>query len=542
MTAPSTFPLALVGFLSLLIQPLTAAPEPRADAAIQAWAAHAGHIKPTVTKEMGDVGGKSFGLVPDPARIRRYYIAAEIDAWDFAPEKLEAVCGMPVPAQVVAQHTAMKIRYFQYTDETFTAKLVQTPRLGVLGPVLRGVVGEYLMITFLNRTDFPLSMHPHGVKYDKDSEGAFYSPGAGLGSAVGAGAKFTYVWHLDDASGPLPGEPSSKCWLYHSHVSGDEEANLGLVGFIIVTDPARARPDGTPNDVDRERASLFMIFSESGYDEEAAEMAEAAGSASNAQTAIKSWAESQEERELGFRYAINGYIFGNLPGLEVNEGERVRWYLFGLGDEQDMHTAHWHGLRVIEENRRRTDVIELLPASMKVADMLADNPGTWLYHCHVAEHMQEGMFSRMVVHPRGSAGVSRAPAAAFFGLPEGAQSLRITSATLVRDPGAKRPPELRILGNVTVFDAFSVFTTAIRIGIGEKWVTLKPARNGQASAEGVSYRVINSGRYGVVYGGLMEWEATFTGESWATAASKASASIKMELGKARHAVPLPPIP
>ena len=38
-----------------------------------------------------------------------------------------------------------------------------------------------------------------------------------------------------------------------------------------------------------------------------------------------------------------------------------------------------------------TDVVELLPASMKVADMVADNPGSWLLHCHVAEHMGAGM-------------------------------------------------------------------------------------------------------------------------------------------------------
>jgi endoglucanase len=60
------------------------------------------------------------------------------------------------------------------------------------------------------------------------------------------------VWRLDEQSGPLPGEPSSKCWLYHSHVHGDAESNLGLVGSIVVTDPLRARPDGTPKDVEQE--------------------------------------------------------------------------------------------------------------------------------------------------------------------------------------------------------------------------------------------------------------------------------------------------
>ena len=40
----------------------------------------------------------------------------------------------------------------------------------------------------------------------------------------------------------------------------------------------------------------------------------------------------------------------------------------GMGSEADLHTA---------------DVVELLPASMKVAEMVADNPGVWMFHCHV---------------------------------------------------------------------------------------------------------------------------------------------------------------
>src|SRR4029453_9744786 len=105
-------------------------------------------------------------------------------------------------------------------------------------------------------------------------------PNAGTGAAVGTGAKCTYVGQLDESSGPLPGEPGSKGWLYHSHVAGDEETDLGLVGFLVVTDPQRARPDGTPADVDRELVSLFMIFDESGLGEaerEAAEYADLPG-------------------------------------------------------------------------------------------------------------------------------------------------------------------------------------------------------------------------------------------------------------------------
>jgi hephaestin len=45
----------------------------------------------------------------------------------------------------------------------------------------------------------------------------------------------------------------------------------------------------------------------------------------------------------------------------------------------------------------RTDVAELLPASMKIADMVPDAAGTWLMHCHVNDHITAGMQARYAV-------------------------------------------------------------------------------------------------------------------------------------------------
>jgi hephaestin len=39
----------------------------------------------------------------------------------------------------------------------------------------------------------------------------------------------------------------------------------------------------------------------------------------------------------------------------------------------------------------RTDVAILLSMGMVVAEMTPDNPGTWLFHCHVGPHLQGGM-------------------------------------------------------------------------------------------------------------------------------------------------------
>jgi FtsP/CotA-like multicopper oxidase with cupredoxin domain len=376
----------------------------------------------------GDPGGTYFGHIPDPRKTRHYYVAAEPVLWDFVPAGRDEICGLTLPSAVAMNRQDRKLHYVQYTDATFTTKAPANASLGILGPALRGVVGDYLAVTFLNRTEQALSMHPHGVKYDKDSEGAFYQPSPGKGAAVAPGTRFTYVWYLDENSGPLPSEPSSKGWLYHSHVHDGDETNQGLIGVIIVTDPKRARADGTPADVDREFATLFMIFDETGQLTgpgnasatalppgdalKSLLLAEAANSNPPPQASPK----DPDASEVNERYAINGRIYGNLPGLEMNEGERTRWYLFALGSESDFHTPHWHGERVLEGGVRRTDVVELLPATMKVADLVADNPGNWLFHCHVSEHMTSGMFAQFVIYPRDAVGADRSPEHAFLGM------------------------------------------------------------------------------------------------------------------------------
>lgn len=77
-------------------------------------------------------------------------------------------------------------------------------------------------------------------------------------------------------------------------------------------------------------------------------------------------------------------------------GARVRWYLLGMGNEVDLHSPHWHGLPV-RYHQRNTDVVELLPGSMATADMVADNPGTWMIHCHVADHIAAGMQAKYTI-------------------------------------------------------------------------------------------------------------------------------------------------
>ena len=239
--------------------------------------------------------------------------------------------------------------------------------MGILGPQIRGVVGDTIVVHFLNRTDRKLSMHPHGVLYSKDNEGADSNS---KGANVLPGESYEYTWIVDEDAGPGPNDPSTIVWLYHSHVTGEEEINLGLVGAIIITRKGMeiSYSNPSPRDVDHEFISLFMIFNE------------------------------ENDEESGLKHAINGRIFGNLNGYETKIGERVRWHVAALGNEQDNHTVHWHGQTVLNQGHR-TDVIEVLPASMVSVDMTPRSPGSWLLHCHVNDHMLAGMSTRWHVLP-----------------------------------------------------------------------------------------------------------------------------------------------
>ena len=52
------------------------------------------------------------------------------------------------------------------------------------------------------------------------------------------------------------------------------------------------------------------------------------------------------------------------------------------GNEADVHNVHWHGL-VFEWDGAHVDQFNLLPSTSTSAQLVADNPGTWLLHCHV---------------------------------------------------------------------------------------------------------------------------------------------------------------
>jgi len=112
-------------------------------------------------------------------------------------------------------------------------------------------------------------------------------------------------------------------------------------------------------------------------------------------------ASSTLKNDSGFidankKRAINGLMYGNLLGLNMSIGERVRWYVASMGDIEDMHTPHWHA-QTTSQFGIRTDVLSLLPAQMTETDMIPDDPGYWMFHCHVNSHNYDGMNTKYLV-------------------------------------------------------------------------------------------------------------------------------------------------
>src|SRR5580693_2636720 len=358
--------------------------------------------------------------------VRTYYIAAEETEWDYGPLGSDIMTGKPFEGTSAAYtqpgpdhigHVYRKAVYREFTDGTFATRKPRPPQdeyLGLLGPILRAEVGDTIKVVFKNNASHPYSMHPHGVFYEKASEGSMYADNVPDekkdGAMVAPGATFTYQWEVPERAGPGPEDPSSIVWVYHSHVNEYKDVASGLVGAIIVTRRGQANSDGTPKGVDREIFALFTAFNEnqSWYVQE--------NVAAHISTADQKTLNKRDNNfndlhmyttftgkgfaETNFKFSVNGYLYGDGPVMTMKQGQRVRWYLLDMGDvgALNFHTPHWHGNTVLSHGTRR-DTLFLLPLGTETADMVPDAPGLWLFHCHIDDHMEAGMMARYEVLP-----------------------------------------------------------------------------------------------------------------------------------------------
>jgi len=323
---------------------------------------------------------------PAAARERTYYVAADDVVWNELPagRDLEAPHKLPPLTPPTLGWKFHQLVYRAYTDGTFRS-LAQRPAneryLGFLGPLMRAEVGDTIVVVFKNDTRFAVDMRPHGLPS---------SAGPGL---VAPGGRTTYRWSVPESSGPGPSDGSSILWTYST---GDKyNVASGLYGPIIVTRRGMARPDGSPNDVDREFVIAFREIEEMNAKTWAESLADPVTNPHHLK------ASSFPPRVLfnnNIYVNLNGFAFGNMPMLFMHRGERVRWYVFASDSSFDFHAPSWEGQTVLYRGTR-LDVIPLNVSQPAAVDMVPDDPGVWQIYCSVNIHLDGGMEARFTVQP-----------------------------------------------------------------------------------------------------------------------------------------------
>ena len=258
---------------------------------------------------------------------------------------------------------------------------------GIPGPVLRAEVGDTVRVHFRNNDEhyqWPHSMHPHGLVYSPDNDGGWMADDPKRpGTAVPYGSSYTYTWVCHPSSvgtwpyhdhsvpqtipSPAGGTPSAPGG--HAAAAGgpgimEIGAELGLFGVIAVTD------EQTP-EVDRE----FVLFLHDAYP-----------------TDIPSLT-------VHLNLFNGGAYVDNTPTFTAQVGDRVRWRIASLGKEFHVFHLHGHRWRSEEGYQGWVDSQILGPSTTRTIEYTEDNPGDWIYHCHVTDHMMGGMVGRYRVSP-----------------------------------------------------------------------------------------------------------------------------------------------
>lgn len=101
---------------------------------------------------------------------------------------------------------------------------------------------------------------------------------------------------------------------------------------------------------------------------------------------------------IQFNWTINGQPYGKTNPLHVEQGQRPT--ITFENSTMMYHPIHLHGhtFQVIKADGSpgaRKDTVMVLPKQKLLAVLVADNPGTWVMHCHNTYHQVAGMQTRL---------------------------------------------------------------------------------------------------------------------------------------------------
>ncbi|HWG89335.1 MAG TPA: multicopper oxidase domain-containing protein [Candidatus Thermoplasmatota archaeon] len=243
-----------------------------------------------------------------------------------------SVPGAPDPHPLKEYH----IEATQIEQELYPGKTVTMWAFNgeVPGPTIKVREGDLVRIHFTNKHTLPHTLHFHG-------DHPFSMDGDDF-QAVAPGDTFTYEF----IAGP------AGAYVYHCHVDTYVHVSRGMYGQYIV-EPKRGFPGDKP---DKEVGVIFG-----------------------------SW--DPNHNHSAETYLLNGKAFPSTTPIQVEKGERVRFFMSSVSDYPV--SAHLHGglPRQVWPVDQDIDVVPLFNGETRVVDFVAKEPGAWMFHDHFERHL-----------------------------------------------------------------------------------------------------------------------------------------------------------
>ncbi|XP_050757435.1 coagulation factor VIII isoform X3 [Gymnogyps californianus] len=325
-----------------------------------------------------------------------HYIAAEEMDWDYAPVKpasldrnITSLFLEAGPQRIGSKYK--KVMFVEYEDATFKKRKVSDQLdKGILGPVIKGEVGDQFKIVFRNLASRPYNIYPHGLtsvrpyhamkpSQDKDVKDIPIPPGQ----------SFTYIWRVTTEDGPTQADPRCLTRFYYSSIDPVRDTASGLIGPLLICFKKSMDQRGNQIMSDKTRLVLFSVFDEnrSWYLEE--NIRRFCTDAAHVDT------QDPQFYASNVMHTINGFVFDNLqPKLCLHEV--VYWYVLSVGAQTDFLSIFFSG-NTFKRNMVFEDVLTLFPFSGETVFMSLEKPGVWTLGCLNPDFRDRGMHAKFTV-------------------------------------------------------------------------------------------------------------------------------------------------